>query len=44
MKIPYGEADFYSLITKGYVYVDRTDRIRQLEEMGEALLLLRPRR
>jgi hypothetical protein len=44
MKLPYGEADFYSLITKGYVYVDRTDRIRRLEELGEALLFLRPRR
>ncbi|MCP4657977.1 MAG: AAA family ATPase [bacterium] len=44
MKIPYGVADFYSLRTKGQVYVDRTDRIPILEEVGEALLFLRPRR
>ncbi len=44
MKIPYGEADFYSLAKEGYVYVDRTDRIRRFEELGKALLFLRPRR
>lgn len=44
MKIPYGNADFYNVVTGGYVYVDRTAYIRQLEETGGALLFLRPRR
>jgi len=44
MKFPYGIADFYSLVTSGYVYVDRTAHIRTVEEMGRALLFLRPRR
>lgn len=44
MKIPYGIADFYSLRTEGHVYVDRTDRIAVLEELGKSLLFLRPRR
>ncbi len=44
MKIPYGVADFHGLRTEGQVYVDRTDRIRTLEELGKALLFLRPRR
>lgn len=44
MKLPYGIADFYSLITSGYVYVDRTAHIQTLEELGRALLFLRPRR
>ncbi len=44
MKIPYGVADFYSLRDEGNVYVDRTDRIAVLEDLGKALLFLRPRR
>ena len=44
MKIPYGIADFYALRTEGYLYVDRTDHIRAVEEAGKALLFLRPRR
>ena len=44
MKIPYGIADFYRLRTEGYLYVDRTGCIRVLEELGDALLFLRPRR
>jgi hypothetical protein len=44
MKIPYGVADFYSLRTDGSLYVDRTDRIAVTEELGKALLFLRPRR
>ena len=44
MKFPYGIADFYKLISKGYFYVDRTDRIPLIEEAGEQLLFLRPRR
>ncbi len=44
MRIPYGVADFYSLRTRGKLYVDRTDRIPVVEELGESLLFLRPRR
>jgi hypothetical protein len=41
---PYGHADFYSLITEGDYYVDRTNYIRVLEEKGRTMLFLRPRR
>jgi hypothetical protein len=44
MKFPYGISNFYKLITEGYFYVDRTDRIRLIEEAGAQLLFLRPRR
>ncbi|MEZ4865190.1 MAG: AAA family ATPase [Caldilineaceae bacterium] len=44
VKFPYGNNDFYQLITEDYCYVDRTDRIARLEETGKTLLLLRPRR
>ena len=44
LKFPYGIADFHTIITEGYYYVDRTDRIRLLEEAGKVLLFLRPRR
>ena len=44
MKFPYGICDFNKIITKGYFYCDRTDRIRVLEETGDSLLFLRPRR
>ncbi|NJL29620.1 MAG: AAA family ATPase, partial [Thermoanaerobaculia bacterium] len=44
LKLPYGIADFASLISDGYVYVDRTPYIRTMEELGRALLFVRPRR
>jgi len=44
MKLPYGIADFASLIADGYVYVDRTHYVRAMEELGRALLFVRPRR
>ncbi len=44
MKLPYGIADFALLRRDGYVYVDRTDRIPLLEELGRSLLFVRPRR
>ena len=44
LKFPYGIADFASLIRDGYVYVDRTAHIRTMEELGRALLFVRPRR
>jgi len=44
MKFPYGISDFDSLITRQFHYVDRTDHIPLLEETGDQLLFLRPRR
>ncbi|WP_462323050.1 AAA family ATPase [Halochromatium sp.] len=44
MRFPYGLANFQALIEEGYLYIDRTDRIRRIEEDGKQLLLLRPRR
>lgn len=44
MKFPYGMCNFYDIITAEYYYIDRTDRIAQLERRGRNLLFLRPRR
>ena len=44
LKFPYGLADFPRLIREGYVYVDRTMHIRDVEELGAQLLFIRPRR
>ena len=44
MKFPYGNADFYDIVTEKYFYIDRTDRIPLAEEMGKTILFLRPRR
>ena len=44
MKLPYGIADFHSLITQGYVYVDRTAHLHTMEDIGRSLLFVRPRR
>ena len=44
MRFPYGLCDFNKIITKGYFYCDRTDRIALLEDTGDFLLFLRPRR
>lgn len=44
MRFPYGVSDFYKLITRGDVYVDRTNRIPLIEDAGDTLLLLRLRR
>ena len=44
MKFPYGIANFYSIITENYFYQDRTDRIPFIENIGQQLLFLRPRR
>ena len=44
MRFPYGMADFQAIISEGYFYVDRTDRIALLEDAGKQLLFLRPRR
>jgi hypothetical protein len=44
LKFPYGISDFAKLIEEGYWYVDRTDHLRLIEDAGEQLLFLRPRR
>ena len=44
IEYPYGIADFQSIRQQGLVYVDRTDRIRDLERLGRILIFLRPRR
>ena len=43
MKFPYGISDFNSLITEGYFYCDRTDKIPLLEN-SKSQLFIRPRR
>lgn len=32
MKFPYGNSDFYQIISEGYLYLDRTDCIPFQEE------------
>jgi len=44
MKFPYGIADFHKVITQDYFYADRTGCIVSLENAGDHLLFLRPRR
>jgi len=44
LKFPYGLGDFYRLVTGHYFYADRTAQIRLLEDAGDQLLFLRPRR
>nr|VFJ58102.1 MAG: Predicted AAA-ATPase [Candidatus Kentron sp. FW] len=43
-RFPYGLADFQKIREENYFYVDRTDRISLVEEAGDQLLFLRPRR
>ena len=42
--IPYGFADYASIIRKGYAYVDKTMYIRSFETAGHYILFFRPRR
>lgn len=44
VKFPYGNSDFYRISTQRQFYLDRTAAIPVLEEAGEQLLFLRPRR
>ncbi|EDN67739.1 protein containing DUF1703 [Beggiatoa sp. PS] len=44
LKFPYGNSDFYRIRTNNYFYVDRSSHIRLIEEAGDQLLFLRPRR
>lgn len=38
LRFPYGIADFAKIQENNYFYVDRTDRIRLIEQAGEHLL------
>ena len=44
LKIPYGLSNFQKVITENYLYIDKTEYIAKLEETGEHLIFLRPRR
>ena len=45
IKIPYGLANFETLATDNYYYIDRTNFIEKLEKLGERnVMFLRPRR
>ncbi|MBF0470987.1 MAG: AAA family ATPase, partial [Gammaproteobacteria bacterium] len=43
-RIPYGVADFIKLRHKGEYYLDKTHYLPQLEDAGDFLFLIRPRR
>nr|MBL0700473.1 AAA family ATPase [Desulfobacterales bacterium] len=43
MKFPYGISDFKSLVTEGYFYCDKTDKIPLIEN-AKSQLFIRPRR
>ncbi|MTW22701.1 AAA family ATPase [Allochromatium palmeri] len=44
MHFPYGLSDFSTLIEQDYWYLDRTDRLADIEAAGRQLIFLRPRR
>jgi hypothetical protein len=44
IKFPYGITNYYRIVTENYFYVDRSNHIRLIEEAGDQLLFLRPRR
>ncbi|MEM7536561.1 MAG: element excision factor XisH family protein [Chloroflexota bacterium] len=44
LKLPYAIRDYEALIIENYTYLDRTDRIPVVEDLGKELLFLRPRR
>jgi len=44
MRFPHGISDFHKISSERRFYVDRTDRIARIEDGGDQLLLLRPRR
>ncbi|MBK8453748.1 MAG: AAA family ATPase [Thiofilum sp.] len=41
LKFPYGISNFQRLRTHGYLYLDRTMALSDLEQVGEQLLFLR---
>jgi hypothetical protein len=44
IKFPYGNSDFYNIRTSDMLYLDRTGMISALEQAGQQLIFLRPRR
>ena len=44
IKFPYAISDFHALRSQGYLYLDRTTAIPDLEAAGKQLVFLRPRR
>ena len=44
IKFPYGIASFLKIREENFLYMDRTSYIRTLEEIGDSLLFIRPRR
>ncbi|MEM7531727.1 MAG: AAA family ATPase [Chloroflexota bacterium] len=44
IKFPYGRRDFNEIISEHYLYIDRTQHIRFVEDWGKELLFMRPRR
>ena len=43
-KIPYGISDYEKLIRQDSYYVDKTMYLEELENLGDTLVFLRPRR
>ena len=43
-KIPYGKSDIVQILTENYYYVDKTRFIPLIEQAGDYLFFLRPRR
>lgn len=43
-KIPYGISDYEKLIRQNFYYVDKTMYLEELENLGDTLVFLRPRR
>ena len=44
LKFPYGISNYYRIVTENYFYVDRSSHISLIEDAGDQLLFLRPRR
>ena len=44
LKIPYGISDFKTLKEENYYYVDKTNYLEKLEDIGRVLVYLRPGR
>lgn len=43
-KIPYGVSDYDKIVTGNYYYVDKTPYLKIVEEVGDYLFFIRPRR
>jgi len=43
-KIPFGVSDYEKIVTGNYYYVDKTAYLRNLEQAGDYLFFIRPRR